>query len=575
MKKLLSAILCGIILLSVVNVGAKTDEELSAANDGSWRGATWSTDDTEGKAAFNSETESLRRKSTDRWSSVINSYVYDNDDSTFCVVDNSNNKITVSTYGKNDYAEINKKEIPFELEKFGGFYSGKKYNYIVFGQDNTEEDNNKEVIRIVKYDKNFNRISQASVRDCYTIYPFSSSLRMCESGNTMFIHTSRTRYQTDDGLNHQSQLTIILDTDKMTVKNFLGDFQENHVSHSFNQFVIHDGDTFVLLDHGDGYPRSVVLNKYDGIDPEEWQSEYYGRTVLKYTSVDLFKIPGAVGANCTGVTVGGFECSDNNYLAAINTVDHSKVTGYTSFEMYGLDKDERDIVLLISGKNNTDSAKVKQVRLTNYIGKNKFGSTPYLVKLSNDRFLVLWQEFEYTENRTVNNGIKYVQTDGDGNVLSDVRTESDFLLSSDCQPVKIDNNLVWYIDIPDKRKFYTMNLDTALVTVTINGNFVTFDQSPIIINGCTLVPVRAIFEALGTTVEWDEDTQTVTSKRGNVTITLTIGSNIMYKNGTPITLDVPAQIVSDRTLVPVRAIAEAFDCNVDWNDNTQTVIITE
>mgnify|MGYP000246646339 CR=1 FL=1 len=49
----------------------------------------------------------------------------------------------------------------------------------------------------------------------------------------------------------------------------------------------------------------------------------------------------------------------------------------------------------------------------------------------------------------------------------------------------------------------------------------------------------------------------------------------MYKNGKAVTLDVPAQLINDRTLVPVRAIAEAFGCNVDWNSNTQTVTITE
>lgn len=311
------------------------------------------------QAVFDTESKKLKENSIGRWASIITSYVYDNDNDTFNVVDYSNKIITVNTYG-NDYSLLGTKTVPLELEIFGGFYAGEKYNYIVFGQDNTEENDSKEVIRIVKYDKNFNRIAQASINNCYTTEPFHHSLRMCENNNKMFIHTARTRYLTDDGLHHQSQLTIILDTDKMKVENFLGDFQENHVSHSFNQFVIHDGDNFVLLDHGDAYPRSVVLNKYEGINPEEWLSEYYGRTVLKYTPVDLFEIPGKVGANCTGVTVGGFECSDNNYLAAINTIDHSKVSEYTSYEMKGLDKDERNVVLLVSGKNNTDTSKVKK-----------------------------------------------------------------------------------------------------------------------------------------------------------------------------------------------------------------------
>lgn len=56
---------------------------------------------------------------------------------------------------------------------------------------------------------------------------------------------------------------------------------------------------------------------------------------------------------------------------------------------------------------------------------------------------------------------------------------------------------------------------------------------------------------------------------------MTIGSSTMQKDGKDITLDVPAQLINDRTLVPVRAIAEAFGCNVDWNGNTQTVTIKD
>ena len=526
--------------------------------------------------AFEANTTRLKNKSTDRWADVINYYIYDNGNNTFNTVDYNNKEITVSTYNSSGYKLLDTKSVPFELEKFGGFYSGKKYNYIVFGQNNAEESDSKEVIRIVKYDKDFNRLAQASVNNCYTNSPFDAgTLRMCENNNKMFIHTSRTRYLTDDGLHHQSQLTIILNTDKMTVENFLGDFQENHVSHSFNQFVIHDGNNFVLLDHGDAYPRSVVLNKYEGINPEKWLSEYYGRTVLKYTPVNLFEIPGKIGANCTGVTAGGFECSNNNYLVAINSIDHNKVTEYTSYEMKVLDKDERNIILLVSDKNNTDTSKVKKVYLTDYINKNKLGSTPYLIKLSDDRFLILWEEFEYTDNyNCVDNGVKYVQVNGNGEIISDIRLCTDLQLSSDCQPTLIDNNLTWYINGLDEKKFYTLDLNSALITVKANGQLVNFDQPPIIIDGRTLVPLRAIFEALGATVDWNGNTQTVTSKKGSTSISLSIDSNSMYKNGKAVTLDVPAQLINDRTLVPARAVAEAFGCDVDWDDTTKTITIT-
>ncbi len=103
---------------------------------------------------------------------------------------------------------------------------------------------------------------------------------------------------------------------------------------------------------------------------------------------------------------------------------------------------------------------------------------------------------------------------------------------------------------------------------------VTLDVPAQVKNDRTLVPLRAIFEALGATVEWEEATQTVTSTKGDITIKLTIGSDKLYKNDTEFVLDVPAQVVNDRTLVPVRAISESFGCQVGWEEATQTVTIT-
>ncbi len=111
------------------------------------------------------------------------------------------------------------------------------------------------------------------------------------------------------------------------------------------------------------------------------------------------------------------------------------------------------------------------------------------------------------------------------------------------------------------------------ITVTLNGDEIAFDQPPVIVNDRTLVPLRAIFEALGAEVDWDGDTRTVTATKADTQIKMTISKSEMLKNSESITLDVPPQIVNDRTLVPVRAIAESFDCDVDWNGDTRTVII--
>lgn len=112
------------------------------------------------------------------------------------------------------------------------------------------------------------------------------------------------------------------------------------------------------------------------------------------------------------------------------------------------------------------------------------------------------------------------------------------------------------------------------IIVKLNGKKIEFDQKPVIIDGRTLVPLRAIFEELGATVDWDGTTQTVTSTKGQTTISMSIGKTEMYKNGKLITLDVVPQLVGGRTLVPVRAVAEGFDCVVEWLGETQTVVIT-
>jgi len=107
------------------------------------------------------------------------------------------------------------------------------------------------------------------------------------------------------------------------------------------------------------------------------------------------------------------------------------------------------------------------------------------------------------------------------------------------------------------------------------GGTVVFDQPPVIQSGRTLLPVRAVFEALLVDVEWDDATQTVTASKGSLVVKLTIGSNIMTRNNAPITLDVPAQVINGRTLIPLRAAAEAFQAEVIWDDATQTAHIYE
>lgn len=111
------------------------------------------------------------------------------------------------------------------------------------------------------------------------------------------------------------------------------------------------------------------------------------------------------------------------------------------------------------------------------------------------------------------------------------------------------------------------------VRVFVDRAEVNFDQPPVIEDGRTLAPVRAIFEALGFEVEWEEPTQTVYATKGEDKITLKINDTTAYVNGEAKILDVPARLVNGRTLVPLRFISENAGAEVVWNGVRQMIDI--
>ena len=119
----------------------------------------------------------------------------------------------------------------------------------------------------------------------------------------------------------------------------------------------------------------------------------------------------------------------------------------------------------------------------------------------------------------------------------------------------------------------TVSLASDEIKVAIDGEYVEFDVNPQIVNERTMVPLRAIFEALGAEVEWDDSTKTVFAMKDDVLVTATIGSTKMYINENERTMDVAPMIVDERTLVPVRFVAEAFECDVDWDGDNNIVYI--
>jgi len=125
--------------------------------------------------------------------------------------------------------------------------------------------------------------------------------------------------------------------------------------------------------------------------------------------------------------------------------------------------------------------------------------------------------------------------------------------------------------------FATMSVTIGEPNLVIDGIEVPIDESGSVAyveNGRTLMPVRGIAEAIGAEVNYDDATQTVTVENQDTMIAMTIGDNEMEVNGETVMLHTAPQIKEDRTMLPVRDVAEALDCEVEWQQDTQTATFT-
>ncbi|MCX6097436.1 MAG: stalk domain-containing protein [Caldiserica bacterium] len=115
-------------------------------------------------------------------------------------------------------------------------------------------------------------------------------------------------------------------------------------------------------------------------------------------------------------------------------------------------------------------------------------------------------------------------------------------------------------------------------TMHVNGRPVVLEAAPIILNSRTLLPIRAVLEAVGGTIAWEASTRKVTIVRQDKTLELWIGRNVAQLNGQSVTIDSDAKVVpiimSGRTLLPLRFVAEALALDVQWNATTKAITIT-
>lgn len=330
------------------------------------------------------------------------------------------------------YRIKSQKKIKCELPLFGGYYNGEKYNYLVFGQSNTKESKTKEVIRVVKYDKNWKRIGACRIKGANTYMPFDAGgLSMTETAGKLYIHTCHTMFASSDGYHHQANCTFVVKESNMKLADSYYDvmnLSEGYVSHSFAQQIETDGKYIYRADLGDAYPRGIALTATKVGDQVKDPSMY--GTVIS--------IPGDTGYNYTGYTLNDLKLGTNNYILTGTGIKSEKTS-------------VRNIYMNAGSKTHLQTG---AKWITNYTAKDKITvMNPKLVKLSGAQFLLLWEEKNTVKNTYTT---KMVLLDESGNKTSEICSSP--LALAMCEPVVTKSGtVIWYVTNNDSPVFVEIN----------------------------------------------------------------------------------------------------------------------
>lgn len=402
-----------------------------------------------------------------------------------------------ATYYSGSGGFIDEKTIPLELSIFGGFYAGKDNYFLVFGDTNYGETtgvNEKEVIRVVKYDKDWNRLGACSFygKETDTVAPFeAATVRMDETDDgVLYIHTAKLLYKDKAGLNHQMNMLLALDTKTMTgISTPEVDSNDGRVavdgyyarnvafcSHSFDQFVKTEGDMVYLLALGDDNPRGCVDYRVDrnGVSAHPGSLITMKNTSDRCLLLRSIYYPegytgGSGGQNETGMNIGGFEISATGTIGVGNYYRKMRPEKWAENE-------RRNIFITMRDKTYPQNY---HRYLTDYDSKTSkiFTWRPKLVKLDDNHFLMMWMEYKNDPKKKFFEQDFYTcmqHIDANGNPIGK-RVKKNIYLS-DCDPiVRKDGSVSWFADGVDKVILYTID-PYDLTSVKESEKMVIYDE---------------------------------------------------------------------------------------------------
>ena len=211
------------------------------------------------------------------------------------------------------------------------------------------------------------------------------------------------------------------------------------MSHALREFVRTDGDKIITANYSDAAPvRGAFVQELD-----------FSGKVLK--TLGMFNAGGDSGANCTGAMIGGLEISDAGYLVTISSIYQSLPTAFTNTTIEGIDRENRDVYVLWADKN---TGELRHTCLASYAWSGYTASAPYIVKLDDTNFMVLWQRFSDADEES--NTVCYAFVDGYGRQIGTSYTVT-AQLSESCKPIVSDGRVVWYVNTETGRDFYSLD----------------------------------------------------------------------------------------------------------------------
>lgn len=352
-------------------------------------------------------------------------------------------------YYDNSFHIQKKKTLAMELGIWGGFYAGSDAYYIVEGQMNANENDTAEVIRVIKYDTNWNKKGIAKITGNPELFggevcePFDyGCVEMTEYNGTLYIVTGHEGY-VDPAYNqgHQGFLMITVDEASMT-----GKVADCDLWHSFAQYITCKDSNLYVLEQSEG-SRYTKLSKYNAED-------------LKCTSIPVLEYGGshtsAWAISCYA-SVDGMALSSDNVLCLGTSIDQSKYDNVSSDTPH-------NIYLTVTPMSDFSKDATTVKWLTSYSGGGKSFLGAKITKINNNRFMVSWEEYDTGQTANTDDGLSasilhYIFIDGNGNTVSKEFTAAAPI--SDCQPIVKGSKIIYYASNANMVDFYSIDAGTG------------------------------------------------------------------------------------------------------------------